>query len=100
MKTYYLSYWIRDGEETFLSVDAENVEDLYYKLKEKYKDQEFNKDVNLHGYNYTYITNASHCLAAGYMDLISHLTIAGARAPAHFNQSFFYILGWIKKLST
>ena len=91
MNTYYLSQW-RSGEETYLTIDAENINDLYNKLKEKYNKEK----INLNGYNYEYITNAAHYMAAGYISTMDVVTIAMAKSPAHFNSEFFYVIGYLQ----
>ena len=93
MRKYFLSKWSQQGEVNF-NLNANDINDLYEKLSKKYPNQK----INLNGFNFEYITHASHCLAAGYLSNENmNISISEARSPAHFNEEFFYIIGYYEE---
>lgn len=84
MKTYHLVEFENEKRHV---IKAESVSELYSILKSRYPLD----DIRLDGYNYSYVTNAAHFMAAGYP--LGNLSISDALRPAHLNLNFYFIIG-------
>ena len=85
MKEYYLTHWFDHGQELLVVRQAKDILSLYDLLL-----KEFDEEVLINGFNYNYITIASHFAGAGFP--ITEPSLKINLSPAHINKNFFYIL--------
>lgn len=95
MRKYYLIFWDFDNE-SLIEIFATDIQNLYNNLVQQFPNLD---EILLNKFNYNYISNSSHWFSAGYISsmasqTLNDISISKALSPAHFNKSFFYILGY------